>query len=147
MKLRKARVSDLKTVASIWRESLPDEYEPRYARKHLKERQSLGEIFVIEEAGKVAAALTFARDYFADSDYAVFLMVDKKYRRRGFATTLMKAYESQARKRHRRRIFSSVEPGRTASLKLHRKLGYKRCGFIDNLWEDGKRDLFFSKKL
>jgi ribosomal protein S18 acetylase RimI-like enzyme len=74
-------------------------------------------------------------------------MVDKKYRRRGFATTLMKAYESQARKRHRRRIFSSVEPGRTASLKLHRKLGYKRCGFIDNLWEDGKRDLFFSKKL
>jgi ribosomal protein S18 acetylase RimI-like enzyme len=69
------------------------------------------------------------------------------YRRRGIGTALMGEFEKQTRKRKCRRVFSSVEPWNRVSLAFHMKLGYERCGYIDNIWAEGKRDLFFSKKL
>ena len=146
MEIRKGTRKDFPEITRMWLEFFPED-TAKVAREYLEERLGRGEILVMDSDGTVAGFLTFSKNYFFNSDYNQFVMVNGKFHRKGIATALMKEFESQAGRRKCRRVFSSSEPWNKASISMHRKLGYARCGYIDNMWGEGKRDLFFSKKL
>jgi len=146
MKIRLSAKRDFPAIIKMWLRFFPED-TPKIAREYLEERLGRNEILVMEDSRKIAGFLTFSKNYFFQSDYNQFVMVDGKHHRKGIATALMEAFEAQARKRKCRRIFSSSEPWNKASISMHKKLGYERCGYVDNIWNEGKRDLFFSKKL
>jgi len=146
MKIRKGAREDFPQITRMWLKFFPED-TPKIARVYLEERLGRNEILVMDDKMKLAGFLTFSKNYFLNSDYNQFVMVDGKHRRKGVAASLMMEFEEQARKRKCRRIFSSSEPWNKASIRMHRKLGYARCGYVDNIWAEGKRDLFFSKKL
>ena len=146
MEIRKGGKRDFKEIAKLWLNFFKEDTS-QVIRKYLDERFRKKEVLIAEERGKLIGFLTFSKNYFHHSDYAQFVMINRNHRRKGIATALMKHFEKQARKRKCRRIFSSAEPWNKIAIKMHRKLGYERCGYVDNIWGEGKRDLFFSKKL
>ena len=57
-----------------------------------------------------------------------------------------KAEEITASYGHQK-IFSSTNPDNIISLKMHKKMGYRRCGFINGIETPTSRELFLSKNL
>lgn len=144
VKIRKGREDDFKDAIGLWRGFFPED-TARFVRKYMNERTSNGELLVAEEAGKVVGFLAFKKDYFHEADYNQIVIVSREHRRKGIATELMKQFELQARSRKRMRIYSSAEPWNKESFRMHKKLGYERCGYLDHIWGEGKRDVFFTK--
>ena len=147
MRVRKGTRKDFPDIMRLWLKSFAKGNTPKIAKEYLNERLERNEILVAVEGSKVIGFLTFSKNYFLNSDFSQFLAVNKKYRNKGIGTGLMKEFEKQASGRKCRRVFSSVEPWNRNALRFHKKLGYERCGYIDNIWKEGSRDLFFSKKL
>jgi len=147
MKIRKGKKKDLAEIAKMWLKSFPKGNTPKIAKEYLNERLERNEILVALEGSKVIGFLTFSKNYFLNSDFSQFLAVNEEFHNKGIGTSLMKEFEKQAIKRKCRRVFSSVEPWNKNALRFHKKLGYERCGYVDNTWKEGSRDLFLSKKL
>ena len=146
MEVESGRKEDFGEIIRLWRRFFPED-SVSFVKKYLDTRLRNGEILVVKENAKTVGVLTFFKEYFQQSDYNQFIMVSERYHRRGIATLLMKEFERQAAKRKCRRIYSSVQPWNSASIKMHKKLGYQKCGYIDHIWNEGLRDVFFSKKL
>jgi hypothetical protein len=44
-------------------------------------------------------------------------------------------------------VFSSTNPSNEISMKMHSKLGYRKCGFINGIEDPKSREIFFFKNL
>ena len=145
MIIRKGKKADFKAIAKLWLSfftdtpDVPDAYSARHAKR--------GELLVAVEGNNVIGFLEFSKNHFFESDYIEAVIVNEQFRGKGVAASLLQECERQAKERGCRRIFSSVEPWNAAALQMHQRLGYKKCGYVDHIWGEGKRDLFFSKKL
>jgi len=146
MEVVRGKKSDFGEIIKLWQRFFPEDKGP-FVIDYLGKRLKNDEILVAREDGKAVGFLAFFKEYFSQSDYNQFIMVDESYQRKGVATRLMNEFERQANKRGCRRIYSSVEPWNRASIRMHKKLGYARCGYVDHIWNEGIRDLFYSKKL
>jgi ribosomal protein S18 acetylase RimI-like enzyme len=71
------------------------------------------------------------------------LSVRAKHRRQGIATALMKALEAKCREE---KLFTSTNDSNSAMQALLAKLGYRRCGSIEEL-DEGGPELIFVKFL
>ena len=146
MKIRAAQKGDSGKITGLWQEAFPEDdkaFMQSYLGKKLKSR----EIVVATEGCRFLGFLSFSRNFFPNADYNEFVVVNPEFRRKGVASALMKWFEQQARKNRRRRIYSSTWRGHSISLNMHRKLGYERAGFVEDMWAEGQRELMFSKKL
>ncbi len=146
MKIRKGVIGDIKQIAPLWLSFFKDDTK-KIACDYLKKRVTNGELLVSEIGGKLAGFLTFKKNYFDKSDYIEAVLVFPEYRAKGIGSALIKRCEAQSRKRKCRRLFVSCEPWNKNALNFHVKMGFKKCGYLDNVWGENKTDIFFSKKL
>ncbi len=146
MIIRVAEIADQEEIIKLWLEFFTEDTDD-IVKTYLNKRCKNGEILVAIENDKLVGFIGFAKDVFFESDYIEALVVDKNFRRKGIAKSLVQECEKQAMKRGCRRVFSSVEPSNLASFQMHRSLGYIECGYVDHIWGENKRDIFFTKKL
>ncbi len=98
--------------------------------------------------GKPAGFLYFTAafiDY--PAAYVELVFVSKSVRKLGVAKKLFDSVEKIVAKLGHAKIFSSTNPDNAISLKMHRKLGYKKCGLIDGIETPTSREIFLSKSL
>lgn len=79
--------------------------------------------------------------------YVELVFVSKASRRLGIAKRLFSEAEKSLKAEGYSKIFSSSNPSNKTSLKMHKKLGYRRCGSIYGIETPTSREIFFSKDL
>lgn len=144
MKIRFMKKEDISRSTKLYYEIWP---EDKGIKKYFQEKVKKKEGYVAIENKKIAGILAFTKIFFDEADYLDEVIVVKKFRNRGIASTLIKKFEENAKKRKSRRIFSSTEPTNKISIKMHKKLDYKRAGYIDDMWKEREKQIIFSKKL
>src|SRR3989338_376332 len=108
----------------------------RDAKARLRKRIQTRESFVAVDKGKVVGVLIYARDYSHYANYAEDLAVSKTHRGKGIATALLKKYLDASRKETPTRqtyALSSTDISNTASVSLHKKVGFKEIGRLKGL--------------
>lgn len=100
------------------------------------------------DRGKPSGFLYFTLEFIDyPAPYIELLFVTKKSRRKGTASRLVRKFEHIASVKGFDKIFSSTNPDNKISLRLHKKLGYKKCGYIDGIETPTSREIFLSKNL
>ncbi len=146
MIIRRAKKEESKALTKLYCKIWPKEI-PKRVKAYFSEKIKNKEIFVVIENKQMIGIVSFTKAWWRGADYLDEVVVDERYRGKGIATKLIKTFEKDARKRKARRIFSSTQPSNKASIKMQQKLGYKRCGFVDDMFEEGQKEIIFSKKL
>lgn len=148
VKIRRFEKKDVKEVIKlchgVWPDLTISELKKYFAKK-IRNHDNNG--FVVIDNNKIVGFIGFSKSYFRDSDYLDWVFVDKKYRSKGIAEKLVKEFEKDAKKRKTRRIFSTTIKKNKPALNMHKKLGYKKVGHVWHIWEEGDKEIFFSKKL
>jgi GNAT superfamily N-acetyltransferase len=158
MKIRSVSLSDIPALTGLYLKIWEDEFtDPRELKKYFLKKVKNKEGFVAVEDNKLVGFIGFSKEYFRivcsrkrsfkDSDYLDWVFVHKDYRGKGIAEELIKKFEKNAKKRRVRRIYSTTIPKNKAAIKMHKKLGFSQAGYVWNLWEEGDKELFFSKKV
>lgn len=138
----------------VWKDKNTDINElKKYFVKKVKNNE--GYIAVVEN--KIVGFIGFTKEYFKivcskrknylDSDYLDWVFIDKDHRGKGLAEALIKKFEQDAKIRKVRRIFSTTIPKNKPAIEMHKKLGYHQVGYVWNIWEEGEKELFFSKMI
>lgn len=146
MKIRKGCAKDIKGIILLWLSFFKDDTK-KIAMRYLSDKVKENEIIISENKKELAGFLTFKKNYFFESDYIEALIIAPHHRHKGIGSAIIKECEKQSAKRKRRRLFVSSEHWNKEAMKFHIKMGFKKCGYLDDVWGEGKRDIFFSKKL
>ena len=144
--MRRAKKEESKELTKLYCKIWPKEI-PKRVKAYFSEKIKNKEIFIAVENQKITGVISFTKAWWRGADYLDEVVVDEKHRGKSIATKLIKIFEKDARKRKARRIFSSTQPSNKASIKMQQKLGYKRCGFVDSMFEEGQKEIIFSKKV
>ncbi len=148
VKIRRFEKKDVKKVIrlchNVWHDLTISELKKHFAKK-IRNHDNNG--FVAIDNNKIVGFIGFSKGYFNKSDFLDWVFVDKKYRKSGIAEKLVKEFEKDAKKRRVKRVFSTTIMKNKPAINMHKKLGYKRAGYVWNLWEEGDKEIFFSKKL
>ncbi|MBI2578609.1 MAG: GNAT family N-acetyltransferase [Candidatus Aenigmarchaeota archaeon] len=100
------------------------------------------------DKGKPSGFLYFTFEFIDyPAAYVELIFVSKKSRRKGSALYLLNRFERLASENGFVNVFSSTNPSNRISLKLHKKLGYKECGFIYGIENRRSKEIFLSKEL
>jgi len=87
-----------------------------------------GSSFVAEEKGKVSgyvASQTISYMHGVDKLLWIeYIVVKPEHKRRGIATALLRKLVHYAKKNNINRIYTTINPDNTASIRLHQKLGF-----------------------
>jgi ribosomal protein S18 acetylase RimI-like enzyme len=78
--------------------------------------------------------------------YLSMIRVDKAHQRQGVGKSLLQFLQKSLKKKRHKILLTSSQANENVPQKWHRKMGFKRCGYIDNLQKEG-RETFFYKKL
>ncbi|MGO9602689.1 MAG: GNAT family N-acetyltransferase [Candidatus Binataceae bacterium] len=89
--------------------------------------------------GQVRGYVIATHDFFGHG-FVELLLVHPDFRRRGLATTLMRAMELDA---PTDKLFTSTNQSNTAAQKLFERLGFIRSGTIENLDEGDPEIVYF----
>jgi GNAT superfamily N-acetyltransferase len=146
MKVRIGKKEDVGKLSRLYCSVWPNEVAGR-VKRYFVEKVKRKEIFVAVDNDRIIGGLCFSKSWWKGADYIDEVVVDEGYRRKGVAAKLMGTFEKDAVIRRARRIFCSTQPSNRISIKMQMKLRYRKCGYVDNMFEEGKRELIFSKKL
>ena len=146
MKIRFIKKEDVPKATNLYHSIWPEDEFSRI-KKYFELQVKNKEIFVAVEKKEIIGILGFSKRFFEKSDFLEEIIVHEKYRKKGIGKKLMKKFEADAKKRKTRRVFSSIEPKNKMSIKMHKKLGYKKSGHIKHIWKEGQKELILSKKL
>lgn len=75
------------------------------------------------------------------------LVVTRRHRRQGIASTLLLASQEWGENHDCRRIVLEMQPKNHAAIHLAQKLGYEFCGYNDRYYANHDIGLFFAKSL
>ena len=92
--------------------------------------------------GIVRGYLTLTHDFFGHG-FVELLLVHPDFRRRGLATTMMRAAELDA---PTDKLFTSTNQSNTAAQRLFERIGFVRSGIIENL-DEGDPEIIYIKRL
>jgi ribosomal protein S18 acetylase RimI-like enzyme len=134
MKIRKATSRDVKRAGEL----LSKEFSEGLADtiKDLRSRLGFGEVHVAVEDGKVIGVISHIKSWSHFSNYLEGIVVDKKYRGLKVGMKLLDYYIGICRKdqpKKQRYALSSTDVKNKASIKFHRKFGFKELGRIKGL--------------
>lgn len=130
-----------KIAFDVWKD--PVEKMTEYFKRKLRNK----EFFVAVINNKVVAFMTYNRKYWNDVNFLDEITVVKEHRRKGIATSLIKKLIEISKKEGARRLFGSTDSENIKSIKMHLKNDFKECGYINNMFLEGKKELIFSLKL
>lgn len=148
MKIRKLVQRDVPQVIKLLHEVWPD-LTISHLKKHFskKERAKDNNGFVAVDNNKIIGFIGFSIGYFNDSDFLDWIVVEKDHRGKGIAEILIREFEKDAKKRKVKRIFSTTILKNKPAMNMHKKLGYNQVGYVWHIWEEGDKEIFFSKRL
>ena len=146
MKIKRGEKRDSAELTRLYCSIWPKEI-PKRVKNYFFSKIKAKEVFIAVEDNKIIGILSFTKSWWKGADYLDEVVVHKNYRGRGIAAKLMLAFEKDAKRRKARRIFSSTQPLNRVSIKLQQKAGFRRCGYVDDMFEEGQRELIFSKKI
>lgn len=119
------------------------------AEKYISEKIKSKETFVAIIDGKVAGVISYKRDYSHYANFLSNLVVSKNHQRKGVALALLKKFVEISRKEQPKKqkyALSSTDITNKASIKLHKKAGFKNLGIIKEL-HFGKDEIMFGYNL
>jgi ribosomal protein S18 acetylase RimI-like enzyme len=102
-----------------------------------------GDAYVAEDNGRIVGTIFLKRQVRVLVIY--FLAVTKKERKMGVGSSLVKFVEKIARK-ERRILRVDVAKELEKNVSFYRKLGFKKCGQVQNFYMDGDEQIFLCKK-
>lgn len=146
IKVREATMEDLALIVALMKrnnEPLNEDLAVFFTAKNPNEEYKL---FVAEENDRI---IGFSRVHFYrwnKSAYAINLLVDSEYRRRGIGTLLLKTMERFAKEKGARVLMFDTAIDNIPALNLYFKNGFKICGYNNKLYED-KTALYLAKEL
>ncbi|MEM3783722.1 MAG: GNAT family N-acetyltransferase [Candidatus Bathyarchaeia archaeon] len=146
IKVREATMEDLALIVALMKrnnELLNEDLAVFFTAKNPNEEYKL---FVAEENDRI---IGFSRVHFYrwnKSAYAINLLVDSEYRRRGIGTLLLKTMERFAKEKGARVLMFDTAIDNIPALNLCFKNGFKICGYNNKLYED-KTALYLAKEL
>jgi len=148
MKIREVTSKDIPKVIKLCHEVWPDltinELKRKFSRK-IRNKDNNG--FVAIDNNKIVGFIGFSKGYFNKSDFLDWVFVNKNYRGKGIAEELIKEFEKDAKRRKVKRVFSTTVKKNRPAMKMHKKLGYEQVGYVWHIWEEGDKEIFFSKEL
>lgn len=88
-------------------------------------------------------------DYFLSTKYPYIelIWVSFEHRKEGIARALFEKMEKITLKQKQHKLISSTDFDNYVSLKMHKTLGFKECGYIKNLGKLGEKEIFLYKEL
>ena len=119
------------------------------AKQYIKEKNKTKECFVAIDKNKVVGVMIYSRAYSHNANYLEEVIVVKKQRRKGIAKALIKKFVIISKKetpKKQKYTLSSTDITNKASIKMHKKCGFKEVGRIKRL-HYGKDEIFFAYKL
>ena len=127
--IRKARKTDIPELVKLVKkektvEDYPGEYSTDVFKQMLKDKDTM--LFVIEEDKKPIAFQEFKIDKSQKRIYLETIIVSKKYRGRGLASTLIKKVENFAKSKKFKRISFVTRKWNKPMNFLARKQGFKQ---------------------
>ncbi|MFL1998751.1 GNAT family N-acetyltransferase [Lysinibacillus irui] len=132
-----AGMEHLQVLCAIDQEVIGDQSRSHEIQQAIKEQRCL-----LYQTNKDAAGfLLFNNDFFGHS-FISLVIVKPSERRKGVATSLMRAYLEVARTP---KVFSSTNQSNTSMQQVFQALGFIKSGFIDNL-DEGDPEIIYVKK-
>lgn len=160
LKIRKAKLKDLKQITEIYNEAiLKTNATFDTKKKSLKEQKKWFEdhgqknpILVAEKNGFIVgwASLSKWSDRCAYSETAeISLYVKEKYQGKGIGKNLMEAILKEGKKAGLHAIIARITEGNNLSIHLHEKFGFEHIGVMKEVGKKfGKRlDVYLMEKL
>ncbi|MFX0014524.1 MAG: ribosomal protein S18-alanine N-acetyltransferase [Promethearchaeota archaeon] len=143
MIIRKFELRDLDKVMEINRQTLPENYPESFFRTIYSELPSA---FLIGEVNGELIGYTMARIEKGLSHYSIFhrakkghtvsIAVKQEYRRKGFATHLLKESMAAMIKQGVNELFLEVRVSNTAAVNLYKSLGFEIVKEIRHYYRD-----------
>jgi GNAT superfamily N-acetyltransferase len=127
--IREMQPKELAEVASFAKLSQPD-----------SGKRTLALVALVD--GQVAGYAEMAPTFF-NCEFISLLSVHPAHRRRGVATALMKAVEARCQGK---KLFTSTNLSNQPMQALLGKIGYRRCGMVEDL-DEADPELIFVKRL
>jgi L-amino acid N-acyltransferase YncA len=138
MQIRAPDPGDARAIITLAADVVGTQRAAALVRAHVER----GELLVAADGGEVAGFLAYRTDWFGCT-FVSLVVVAEPARQRGVATALFRELEHRSPSA---RLFSSTEETNTASIRMHRSLGFVPSGHVDNL-PQGYRELLFYKRL
>lgn len=150
--IRFASKKDLKACVklALERDSIIKEHrEPKFWDNLFGELINQKRILVSFFDQKLVGFAYFSNFLYDDNNnlYVQLVWIKEEYRRKGIGKLFYKKIEQIAKTKGATKLFSSCDYDNYPSLKMHKSLGFRKCGYIKNLGKNGEKEIFFSKKI
>jgi len=112
----------------------------------LKPLATYGRVYVLRENGVVVAVAEFMRGFNGES-YLYGLATAKDYRKKGFATKIMKESFKKLKEKSLKTMYLTVDPKKEYIVDFYKKLGFTKDSYIENEYGEGIHRLKMRKEL
>ncbi len=138
MKIRIATKKDAKAVAEIIKRHFETDYMgfANFDERYIKEKMKKDAFFVAEDDGKIIACIRLA---IVDIDLADIrtLCVDKEFRGKGIAQTLLDETVTFLKERKMRKLIARVKSDNKQAITLFERNGFKQEGYFREHYRKG----------
>jgi len=145
--VRRATLKDLEAILKLEKLYFGSPKENFESLFKLKTPNEECVFFVAEKNKKVIGYSRMHLFKWYEGAHIVTIVVDKKFRRKGYGTLLIKEMEKFARNKGMKIITLDASPDNIEALIFYLKNGFRICGYRDKLEEKGKPIIYLSKKL
>ncbi|WLD94611.1 GNAT family N-acetyltransferase [Alkalihalobacillus sp. AL-G] len=131
-----AALNELEDIVKIDSETIGDESRRKVLKEAIEEQRCL----IVIVNGSVGGFLVYNTQFF-DCSFISLVIVKPSERRKGIASSLIRGFEKIS---PTEKIFSSTNQSNEGMQKVFSKLGYEKCGWINNL-DEGDPELIYFK--
>ncbi|MGZ7043177.1 MAG: ribosomal protein S18-alanine N-acetyltransferase [Methanobacterium sp.] len=134
MIIREFKRPDIKRVLEIEIESFNDPYPPSI----LTDIYNLGAGFLVAQHDNIIVGYIIFWIRYEDEGHIISLAIDKKYRKKGMASELVKNVINIFTKCNLREIKLEVRKGNKGARKFYQKMGFDEKDILESYYEDGE---------
>lgn len=146
MRIRRAKSSDINQIYTLGKDEFKKEkwFNRRIIRRLMAFNPDL--CWVLEDKGQIIGARIFIESM-GSSVWGWLIIIRKDLRHHHLGTMFFERTCAELKKMGYKRILTDVEHDNTASIKWHRKVGYKPIGYAKDWFDDGVDAIIFKKEL
>ena len=145
--VRRAALKDFEAILKLEKRYFGSPKENFESLFKLKTPNEECVFFVAEKNKKVIGYSRMHLLKWYEGAHIVTIVVDEKYRRKGYGTLLLKEMEKFARNKGMKIITLDTSPDKIEALIFYLRNGFRICGYRDKFEENGRPIIYLSKKL